>query len=189
MATTHAPAVRRPTSTSASADVASSHAERPVDAVVEPTSALPEGAPLLHRLCAGERAAVDEALATWGPLVWSIARRHHPDRTEAEDAVQEIFIDLWRTARRFDPAVGSEATFVATVAHRRCIDRHRRTQARPRYEDVEPALEMSFLKGLSHSQISDVLGMPLGTVKTHARRGLKKLREQLEGTGLAASMA
>ncbi|QDU83463.1 ECF RNA polymerase sigma factor SigK [Planctomycetes bacterium Pla163] len=225
MATTVEPAVSRLASTSARRDVASSHGVRSGGAAEqEPATPLPEDAPLLHRLCAGERAAVDESLATWGPLVWSIARRHHPDRTEAEDAVQEIFIDLWRTARRFDPAVGSEATFVATVAHRRCIDRHRRTQARPRYEDVEPALdrvgsegvdtveladqaevlheqletlrpiqrrviEMSFLKGLSHSQISDVLGMPLGTVKTHARRGLKKLREQLEGTGLAASMA
>lgn len=178
---------------------------------------------------------MEVALAAWGPLIWSIARRHHNDRTEAEDAVQEIFTDLWRTAGRFDPTMGSEATFVGTIAHRRCIDRHRRTQARPRFEDIAAAegsasndlaprdrdamdpgyaeveredertllrehlaslrpiqrrvIELCFFKGQSHSQIAAALEMPLGTVKTHARRGLKRLREQLEGTTLAASMA
>lgn len=178
--------------------------------------------PLLHRLAQGDDAAVREALATFGTLVWSIARRHHVDRSEAEDAVQEVFLDLWRTAARFDPAQGSEATFVATIAHRRCIDRHRRAEARPRFEDIGPAfdrggapddetvereeegdlvrrelaalrpqqrtvLELGFLGGLSHSQIAERLGMPLGTVKTHARRGLRRLKEALLETSLAAS--
>jgi RNA polymerase sigma-70 factor, ECF subfamily len=188
--------------------------------LVEPQPSAPQ--PLLHRLAQGGDAAVREALDTFGALVWSIARRHHLDRSEAEDAVQEAFIDVWRTAARFDPAQGSEATFVATIAHRRCIDRHRRAEARPRFEDVGPVLErgstcddevvereeegdlvrkelaglrpqqrrvleLGFLGGLSHSQIAERLGMPLGTVKTHARRGLRRLKEALEQTSLAES--
>lgn len=198
------------------------------------TTAPTDDLTLLQRIGRGESDAVEAALDAFGPLVWSIARRHHPDRGEAEDVVQEVFIDLWRTASRFDPSMGAESTFVGTIAHRRCIDRHRRAQARPRFEDVEPALdgagielggadpalrdqglatveredertalerhlralrpiqrrviEMCFFQGRSHSQVADLLEMPLGTVKTHARRGLKRLREQLEGTGLAASM-
>ncbi len=46
--------------------------------------------------------------------------------SDAEDAVQEVFIDLWRNAGRFDPAQGSEANFIAMLARRRLVDRHRK---------------------------------------------------------------
>ena len=60
-------------------------------------------------------------------LVWSIARRFEP--RDVEDAVQDVFLDVWKHAHRFDPAISSEATFVAMIARRRVIDRRRR-QAR-----------------------------------------------------------
>ena len=49
---------------------------------------------------------------------------------DAEDAVQEIFLDLWRYAKRFDPKVGSEKVFVSVLARRRLIDRARHMQRR-----------------------------------------------------------
>jgi RNA polymerase sigma-70 factor (ECF subfamily) len=71
-----------------------------------PPAAPPAEAPLLARVAAGEAEAVRECLARYGNLVWSLARRFEP--TEAEDAVQEVFLDLWKSAPRFDPQIASE---------------------------------------------------------------------------------
>lgn len=81
--------------------------------------------PLLPRIARGDSAAVDEFLERYGGLVWSLAVRLA--RADAEDAVQEIFIDLWRNAGRFREEAGSEVAFVSTLARRRLIDRRRRT--------------------------------------------------------------
>jgi RNA polymerase sigma-70 factor (ECF subfamily) len=133
---------------------------------------------------------------------------------DAEDAVQEIFLDIWKNAGKFDPAKSSETTFVAMIARRRLIDRlrysKRRVAADPLDDIVnEPAdrsdkkiqitveaeqasralnslrpeqrqvLQLSIVQGLSHQEIAEATGMPLGTVKTHARRGLMLAREYL----------
>jgi RNA polymerase sigma factor (sigma-70 family) len=86
-------------------------------------------APVLHRVAAGDPAAVRECLARYGGLVWAIARRFEP--REPEDAVQEIFVALWKVAGRFDPAIAAEATFVAMIARRRLIDRRRARARQP----------------------------------------------------------
>src|SRR5262245_60755498 len=81
---------------------------------------------ILTRVAAGKTGAVDECLVRYGGLVWSLARRQSPSYADAEDAVQEIFIDLWNSAARFDERVASEVTFVAMIARRRLIDRRRK---------------------------------------------------------------
>lgn len=96
---------------------------------------LPE--PLLPRIAAGDERAVDECVDRYQRLVWSLARRLGPRPDELEDAVQEIFVEVWRSADRFDATRGTEATFVATIARRRLIDRRRREQNRP---DERPLL-------------------------------------------------
>ncbi len=161
-----------------------------------------------------------ECIDRYGGLVWSLARRLCPNSTEAEDAVQEIFVSLWRSAGRYDPDMGSEATFIATIARRRLIDRVRRKKRRlgaaPLEEgfavpadggdadkaeriaslgedaslalslleelsdDQQRVLRMSIMHGVSHEKIAAATGMPLGTVKTHIRRGLIKARNILE---------
>lgn len=171
-------------------------------------------ASFLERIAAGDPRAVDECFDHYGGLIWSLARRFSPVYADAEDAVQEILLGLWRSAARFDPQVASEAAFISTIAKRRLIDRLRR---RTRGLDVAPiqeeaaivarttsdpvevqeeaervrtvmgklrdeerrVLEMSLVDGLTHSQISEATSLPLGTVKTHARRGLNRLREML----------
>lgn len=91
--------------------------------------------PLLTRVAAGDGDAVREVIARYGNLIWSLARRF--DAAEAEDAVQEIFLDLWKSAARFDPAVAPEATFVAMIARRRLIDRRRTLARRPAVDPIE----------------------------------------------------
>ncbi len=170
----------------------------------------------------GDKSAVEECLDKFGGLVWSLARRMCPNTDDAEDAVQEIFIDVWKNAARFDEVQASEATFIAMIARRRLIDRLRKNQRQPNvdsFEDilVEPSknsnemmqtsieakqaaealkhlrpeqrqiLQLSIVQGFSHQEIANALDMPLGTVKTHARRGILQVREVLglESSGMA----
>lgn len=81
---------------------------------------------VLAKVAQGDQRAVRDCIDQFGSLIWSIARRLTRTRADAEDAVQEIFTDIWRSAGRFDPTQGSEKVFVATIARRRLIDRLRR---------------------------------------------------------------
>ncbi len=169
--------------------------------------------PLLPRIAAGDESAVRECVARYGALVWSLVRRWVPDGHDAEDAAQEIFVDLWRSAARFDGARATEAGWVAMVARRRLIDRLRRSQRGITYEplpddydvideqepDLDQAdrvvraraavqalpaaqrtmLELSLLHGHTHEEIAEATGTPLGTVKSHIRRGLQRARATL----------
>ena len=169
---------------------------------------------ILNRIASGDSNAVQECLKAYGGLIWSLARRMLRDSNDAEDVVQEIFVDIWKNAEKFDPSLSSETTFVAMIARRRIIDRIRYSARRlspDSLDDVlaEPAsrndqtlqtsieaneaakvlnelrpeqqqvLQLSIVHGLSHQEISDATGMPLGTVKTHARRGILQARELL----------
>ncbi len=80
---------------------------------------------ILQRVAAGDSSAVDDCLAQYGALVWSLARRHSPNYSDAEDAVQEAFLGIWQGAGRFDPEKGSETTFITMIVRRRLIDRRR----------------------------------------------------------------
>ncbi len=169
---------------------------------------------ILQRIAEGDQNAVQDCLKTYGGLVWSLARRMLRNQADAEDAVQEIFVEVWKNAGRFDAEQASETTFVAMIARRRLIDRIRFAQRRVSPDSIEdmvaePAgnsgedlqtlvegreafealnqlrpeqrqvLQLSIIHGLSHQEIADATGMPLGTVKTHARRGLLQARELL----------
>ena len=177
-----------------------------------------QDASILPLVAAGDPGAMQRCMDRFGGLVWSLARRLSAGGADADDAVQEIFVDLWKSASRFDPAIASETTFVAMIARRRLIDRGRRRQRRidaaPLPEAAQPAaeavpdptersedaarataalgllrpeqqrvLQLSIFHGASHEDIARSTGLPLGTVKTHARRGLIRLREILEAEG------
>lgn len=170
--------------------------------------------PLLARVAAGDQEAVNACLNQFGNLVWSLARRFTASQTDAEDAVQEIFIDLWSSAARYDSDKASETTFVAMLARRRLIDRLRKSKRQPNMEELSSAadlpqpdlhpdialqddaaraaqlirtlkleqqqvIKLAVYEGHTHQSIADALQIPLGTVKTHLRRGLLKVREAM----------
>jgi len=175
---------------------------------------------LLHKVAAGDAGAVKELTRRYAGLVYALARRMCLSQNEVEDAVQDIFIALWQSAARYNPAIAGEDTFVAMVARRRLIDR-RRKSVRRRIEqgtedfsfmtsdetlasapgagaelsedarmaaamlqtlrpEQQQVLRLAVGQGYSHEQISGLLDLPLGTVKTHVRRGLISLRSALQ---------
>ncbi|HUJ57441.1 MAG TPA: sigma-70 family RNA polymerase sigma factor [Kofleriaceae bacterium] len=127
---------------------------------------------LLGRVALGDAAAVRECIARFGGLVWSIARRFEPAGGDAEDAVQEVFLDLWKSAARYDAALGSEATFVATIARRRLIDRRRTRRRRPATEQIgEIALEAPGVAPDASAEASKAAAA-LGQLRPEQRRVL-----------------
>ncbi|MEO8878367.1 MAG: sigma-70 family RNA polymerase sigma factor [Polyangiaceae bacterium] len=194
--------------------------------MTDPASIAPLAPPLLPRVASGDAAAVRECIARYGGLVWSLARRLSANEADAEDAAQEIFVDLWKSAPRFDPSLSSEVTFIAMIARRRLIDRRRRNQRRTDTEPLpdasalvteayrtDPTAELSAeasiaaqavarlgpeqrdvvilgsYYGYSHEEIASSTGLPLGTVKSHARRGLSKVRDLLSEAASAVTSA
>ena len=86
---------------------------------------------LMHRVAAGDEAAVKELYDRFGNLVFKVARQFLSTQAEAEDAVQDIFLRLWRTADRFDPRRAKLVTWVMLIARRHLIDQLRRKSVRP----------------------------------------------------------
>lgn len=76
----------------------------------------------------------------YGGFVWSLARRYTSNLADAEDANQEIFLEIWKSAARYDRAMGKETTFIATIARRRLIDRVRAANREPVTEPYEETL-------------------------------------------------
>jgi RNA polymerase sigma factor (sigma-70 family) len=90
---------------------------------------------ILQRIASGDQKAVKECMDVYGGLVWSLARRMSDSAGDAEDATQEIFLEIWKSAGRYDPSAGSEAVFLTTIARRRLIDRLRARNRRPAHEE------------------------------------------------------
>jgi len=86
---------------------------------------------VLQRIASGDPAAVRACIDQYGALVWSLSRRLSRTSSDAEDATQEIFLDIWKSAGRFDASQGSEKMFIAMIARRRLIDRLRKASAEP----------------------------------------------------------
>lgn len=95
---------------------------------------------ILERIASGDQAAVAQCLDRYGGLVWSVARSWSDNAADAEDATQEIFIALWKSAARYNPSVGSEAVFISTIARRRMIDRLRSKGRRPSTEEFDESV-------------------------------------------------
>ena len=168
---------------------------------------------ILLRVAQGDERAMEQCITKFGPLVWSIAKRHVHDHSALEDIVQETFTDLWKSAKRYNPAIATESTFVGLLARRRAIDFARKESRRPQFEslpdadslphastessaallceskDVRAALKelpeetqrifsLHFDEGMTHPEIVEKTGLPLGTVKTRLRRGLIDLRNK-----------
>jgi len=183
------------------------------------TSASARSASLESKLTAvatGDRGAFAELYDQLVPRVLGLTTRLLRDRAQAEEVTQEVFLEVWQQAARYDPSKGGATTWVLTMAHRRAVDRVRSSQAgrdrdtrigirdwSPDYDSVSEAAEirvenervkaalgrltdlqrqavtLAYYGGFSHSEVAEILHVPLGTVKTRLRDGMIRLRDEM----------
>lgn len=170
---------------------------------------------LLRRTAGGDEPAFAQLYDLVAPSVYGVTKRIVRNSAQAEEVAQEVLVDVWRTAARFDHKQGSAFTWVLTLAHRRAVDRVRSEESHQRRvdrmrsvsagagEEVDErvlgdldrsrvaralggltsaqreSIELAFFGGNTHAEISTLLGLPLGTVKTRIRDGLIRLRDAL----------
>jgi RNA polymerase sigma-70 factor (ECF subfamily) len=171
---------------------------------------------LLERVATGDREAFAALYDLTAPRVLGLVKRLLKDHSQSEEVTQEVFLEIWQTATRFDHAKGGAASWMLTMAHRRAVDRVRASQSsrdrdtrvgirdyetdydsvteqveiRIEHERVERALTrltelqrqavtLAYYGGFSHSEVSTMLHVPIGTVKTRLRDGMIRLRDEL----------
>ena len=163
---------------------------------------------LLAEVARGDMAAFRRLYAAVAGRLLSVAFNILRERPAAEDAVQEAFLRIWRNAKRFDPAKGAPLAWMGVIARNAALDAVRlRTYGEEltavetvefAVAPIEPpdarlgrclkmlppdqarALVTMYTYGLSHTELADVLGVPLGTAKSWVRRGVQALKEHME---------
>lgn len=87
---------------------------------------------LVGRVALGDARAFEHLYDELSAAVFGLARRVVRDPARAEDVTQEVFLEVWRKAARFDSNLGRAKTWVMTIAHRRAVDAVRRNEAAKR---------------------------------------------------------
>lgn len=178
---------------------------------------------LLQAISGGDSVALSEFYDRHSRLIYGSLLRILNDTDDAEDILQDVFVQVWRKASTYKPELGSPKNWLVRIAHNRAINlirAHRsrgknsqislsddengslsgpeliedsllsQTVSAERMEMIAAALrdmpkdqvqliDMAFFQGYSHSEISETLKLPLGTVKTKIRNGLISLRTSL----------
>jgi RNA polymerase sigma-70 factor, ECF subfamily len=89
---------------------------------------------LMRQVARGDSESFETLYDELSPAVYGLARRVVRDPARAEDVTQEVFLDVWRKATRFDVERGKAKTWVMTIAHRRAVDAVRRSEAQKRQD-------------------------------------------------------
>jgi len=106
---------------------------------------------LVGRVARGDSSAFEQLYDELAAAVFGLARRVVRDPARAEDVTQEVFLEVWRKAPRFDSTLGKAKTWVMTIAHRRAVDAVRRSESQKRYDQKAAPDEVS------HDEPADAL--------------------------------
>jgi RNA polymerase sigma-70 factor (ECF subfamily) len=179
---------------------------------------------LIHRVARGDQAAFAQLYDRLSGPLYSVALRMIGDAGEAEDALQDVFVMIWRRANTYDAARSSVFSWAVLQTRSRVIDRLRSrgrrarlvvastddensgiqvvdastsdtaadtaalndeaARMRSKFETLPPdqrqAIDLAFFRNLTHNEIASQLQQPLGTIKARIRRGLLRLREEMQ---------
>jgi RNA polymerase sigma factor (sigma-70 family) len=96
---------------------------------------------LVELVAQNDADALEALYERYGRAAYSLARRILTEETLAQDVVQEVFLSLWRDARRFDAGRGTVATYLLSMTHHRAVDVVRREEKLRRWRTTDEALE------------------------------------------------
>jgi len=167
----------------------------------------------MERMVQRDEAALEALYDRYAGLLSSVLNRILRDTQAAEEILQDIFYQLWRTAAQFDPSRGSLPGWLMVIARNRAISRLRHHNPAAGEELLEntvslpfnlegviaqkellsrvkgvietlpkeqrAAIELAYFEGLTHSEIAERTGDPLGTVKTRLRTALETLKRAM----------
>ena len=173
---------------------------------------------LMARCATADQAAFRELYDLTKQRVYGIVLKVLRSPDHAQEVSQEVYVEVWKQASTYQADKGSVIAWMATMAHRRAVDRVRSVSSEvardERYAlidqdresdevwdsvaqqyDVErvrdalarltqfqrQSIQLAYYEGLTQSQIAKVLNLPLGTVKTRVRDGLRRLGDALGG--------
>ena len=184
-------------------------------------SRISDEADLIKRITERDEKALSKLYDRYAKLLYGFIFTIVKKQAEAEDVLQELFVQIWEKASSFDTARGNVYTWLVTLARNRAIDRIRSKQYRTqgqhdadfgvelienpdgsspldavvtseRADVVRNALQtlpaeqreviqIAYFGGYTQTEIAAQLNVPLGTIKTRMRQGMKKLQAQLMG--------
>jgi len=171
---------------------------------------------LLALVATGDQRAFSRLYDAMAPRVLGLVRRVLRDPAQSEEVAQEIFLEIWQNAIKFDQGKGTATTWIMTMTHRRAVDRVRSAQSSrdrdtkvgirdftPDYDNVAESVEvtiehervkvamsrltdlqrqavtLAYYGGYSHTEVAEMLHIPVGTIKTRLRDGMIRLRDEL----------
>jgi RNA polymerase sigma factor (sigma-70 family) len=97
---------------------------------------------LVELVAQRDAGALEALYDRYGRAAYSLARRILTEETLAQDVVQEVFLSLWRDARRFDAGRGTVATYLLSMTHHRAVDVVRREESLRRWRTSDEGLEL-----------------------------------------------
>ncbi|MHC5797578.1 sigma-70 family RNA polymerase sigma factor [Lacisediminihabitans sp. FW035] len=84
---------------------------------------------MLAQIATGDQAAFAALYDEISPRVFGLIRRLLVDHAQSEEVTQEVFLEIWQNASRYEPSKGGASTWILTMAHRRAVDRIRSSQS------------------------------------------------------------
>ena len=159
----------------------------------------PTPAELLGRVALGDEDAFSHLYDDTAPLLFGLIRRVVRDVAMSEEVLQEVFVEVWRQATRFDAHRGT----ASSEAARRRDSEEGLLQMEQQVVDVQEegimrvesqrvrtamgeltspqaeAIRLAYFGGYSHREVAALLDIPVGTAKTRIRDGMIVLRDRL----------
>lgn len=165
----------------------------------------------MQAMAGGQEDALRELHDRYARLLYALGHRMLRQPDDVESCVQDAFMNAWRHAGRFDPTRASVKTWLVSIAHHRFLQELRdrpdtpleiedwdsptaaadptdRLMAEQAVQGLAPQqrhlVELAYYRGYTHSELAELLGLPIGTVKSRLRSALGRMKTHLGHSGV-----